>query len=251
LTTLLILGRIKDVDAAGDHANPCRQRAVMRCAVDAPSEAGNHDEVLLAEIVRQAACKAAGCRGCIASADDCDRHSVQQVEIALGDQQWRRVLELRQQSRIEPLPKHEISRAELLYPHNLALGLAALEQPRRLAPALPRQLRNGIERRPCIAESPDQLAESDGTKSVGPDQPQPVDQFLIQAFALPMRGSVPLRKRRIFSRCFHSTSTAKPSSIGRSAECTIAAVIGALSAAVIPATDEIRIVRSRSIQIAA
>jgi hypothetical protein len=59
---LLILGRVEDVDVAGDHADGARrERAVVRSAVDPACEAGEDDEIVLAKIVGQAAREAAGC----------------------------------------------------------------------------------------------------------------------------------------------------------------------------------------------
>ena len=53
----------------------------------------------------------------------------------------------------------------------------------------------------------------------------------------------------MFSRCFHSTSKVKPSNIGNKAwSPRTAAVTGALTAAAMPATDEIRIVSSKPSQ---
>ena len=143
---------------------------------------------------------------------------VEQVEVALGDQQRRRILELGEQPRIEPLAERQIPRAELLDPRDLALGLARRSRSRRLAAAAPRKVGNGVERRRRAAEARDQLAIGDRPDAGRADQPQAVDQIFDQAFALPMRGSVPAVRRRIFSRCFQRTSTAKPSSIGKSDE---------------------------------
>ena len=106
----LVLGRVEDVDAAGDDADRAAlQRAVVRGAVDPAGEAGDDDQVLLAEVVGQPAREAAGRRRGIARADDRHRRPVEQVEIALGDQQRRRILELGQQPRIEPLPERQIT----------------------------------------------------------------------------------------------------------------------------------------------
>ena len=184
----------------------------MRGAVDPAGKAGNDDKVLLPEIVREATREAARGSGGIPCADDRHRHPVEQVEIAFGHQQRRRILKLGKQPRIQPLPERQIFRAEILDSRHLALRLVAAEQTRRRPAPAPREIRNSLKRRRGAAEARDQLAKGDGADSLGADQPQPVDQVLDIT-----RGSVPFERRRMFSRCFHSTSAAKPSSIGKSA----------------------------------
>ena len=79
----------------------------MGGAVDAASKARNDDEVVLAEIMRETAREAAGSGGRIPRADNRHGLPVEQVEVALCDQEWRCVLELRQRSRIQALPERE------------------------------------------------------------------------------------------------------------------------------------------------
>src|SRR5678815_2122332 len=98
----------------------------------------------------------------------------------------------------------------LLDPGDLALRIVAAEQPGRSATAPPREVGHRGERCGRSSEPGDQLAISDWPDSGRPDQPQPVDEVFD-----PMRGSVPFLKRRIFSRCFQRTSTAKPSNNGK------------------------------------
>ena len=69
-------------------------------AVDSPRQPGNDDHVFLPKIMRQPARKAARRRRRIARADDRHRRPVEQAEIALGDQQRRRIVQLGQQPRI-------------------------------------------------------------------------------------------------------------------------------------------------------
>ena len=74
LLTLLVLGRIEDVDSSRD--DPDRsgfQRAVVGSAADAASEAGDDDEIVLAEIVREPSREAARCRRSVARTDNRDR----------------------------------------------------------------------------------------------------------------------------------------------------------------------------------
>ena len=73
---LLVFRRVEDVDAAGDDADRAAvQRAVVRRAVDPAGQARDDDQVLLPEIVRQAAREAARGRRGIARADDRDRRA--------------------------------------------------------------------------------------------------------------------------------------------------------------------------------
>ena len=62
-------------------------------------------------------------------------------------------------------------------------------------------------RRIGASEAEHQLAISDWPDAGRSHQPQAVGEVFD-----PMRGSVPFLRRRIFSRCFHRTSSAKPSS---------------------------------------
>ena len=244
----LVLGRIEDVDAARRAADRAAvHRPVVSRGVDAPGKAGHDDQSLLAKVVRQSPRKAAGGRRGVAGADDRHGLPLEKREIALGDEQRRRVLHLAQQARVKRLAEHQISAAELLDPGDLALGLVAAGQPRRLAAAAPGEVGHGGERRLRASEARDQLAIGHGPDAGRADQPQAVGEV-----GDPMRGSVPFVRRKMFSRCFQSTSNAKPSSIGNKAESPMtAAVTGALTAAAIPATDEIRIVSSRRSQTAA
>ena len=211
----LVLGRVEDVDPAGDDSDRAAvERAVMRRAVDPAGEARDDDEVALAEIVSKAAREAARRRRGIARADDRHRRPVEQVEVALRHQQRRRVLELGQQPRIEPLPQRQELGAELVDPRDLALGIVAAAEPGRLPAATPGEIGHGRERGRGAAEAHDQLAVSDRSDTGRTDQPEAVYEVVDQALVLPMRGSVPALRRAIFSRCFHSTSNVKPSSIG-------------------------------------
>lgn len=190
----------------------------MRSAIDATRQTRDDHQVMLAKVVSQPSCEPAGrCRR-VARADDCHGQPIQQVEIAPDDQQRRRVFGFSEQSRIQSLSEDQISRPKLLYARNLALGVAPFDEPRSLSPASPREVGHRLERRRRVAEAAHQLAESDPPYSGCSNQPQPVDEIFVQALALPMRGSVPAFRRRMFSRCFQRISNAKPSSIGKSGE---------------------------------
>ena len=147
LLPFLVVGRIEDVDSAGDHADrACGQRAVMRGTVYSAREAGNHDQVLLSKVVGEAPGKAACRGGRIACADDRDRLPVEQVEVPLGHQQGRRVFQLGERAGIETLPQRKELRAELFGRGDLALGLVPGSQRWRLAPAAPCEIRHSLER---------------------------------------------------------------------------------------------------------
>jgi hypothetical protein len=145
------------------------------------------------------------------------------------------------------LAEHQVSRPQLLDARDLPLGLIGREKYRRLSAAAARQVGNGRKRGLRGTEAGDQLAVGDRPDPGRTDQPQAVREVFD-----PMRGSVPFDRRRMFSRCFQTTSNAKPSSIGKRAElANTIAVTGALTAATIPATDEIRSVTSKNSQTAA
>jgi hypothetical protein len=187
---------------------PDSSAPVVRRAVDAPRQARDHHQLVLSEVVRQAARKTARRRRGVARADDRDRLPVEQVEVALRDQQRRRVFQLGKQPRIQPLPKRQEPGPQLLHLRDLALGIGARAQRGRFAPSAPGKVWHGVERRSRASEAGDQLTVGDRPDAGRPQQPQADGEVV-----LPIRGSVPFLKRRIFSRCFHRTSNAKPSSI--------------------------------------
>ena len=69
----------------------------MRRAVDAASEAADHNQPLFAEIMGKSPRETAGGGTGVACADDRDRGTVQQVDVALHDEQRRCILHLRQE----------------------------------------------------------------------------------------------------------------------------------------------------------
>ena len=131
---------------------------VCRSVVDPAGKAGNDDQILLPEIVGEAAGEAAGG---VARADDRHRRPVEEVQITLGHQQGRRVFELGEETRIEPLPQSQVARAELIDSRDLALGLVAAEQSRRQTAAAPRQIGDGRKRLARAPEPGNQLAKGD------------------------------------------------------------------------------------------
>ena len=115
----------------------------MRGAVDPPSEPGHDDQALLAKVVRQPPREPACRRRGIACSDHRHGLPVEETEVALRDQQWRRILELGQQARVKPLPDRQPLRAELVDTSDLALGLSDRAQGGRLATAPPRKVGHG------------------------------------------------------------------------------------------------------------
>ena len=185
---------------------PDRQRAVVRCAVHATGKAGDDHNAILAEVVRQPASEAAGRRRGVARAHDRHRLAVDQVEIAFRNQQRRRILDFGKKPGIKALSEREEPRAEPLHLRDLTLGVVAGPD-RRRPPATPAG-EVGHRSKSCgrRSEARDQLAVGDGADARRAQQPQAVGEIFD-----PIRGSVPFFRRRIFSRCFHRTSTAKPS----------------------------------------
>src|SRR5205085_112812 len=116
----LILRRVKDFDSPGDHSDrPSGEGAVVRGAVDAPGEAGDDHQVLLAEVVGEAASEAARGRRSVARSDNGNGLAIEQSEVPLGSEKRRRILQFSQQPRVESLPEHEPLRANLLRPRYL------------------------------------------------------------------------------------------------------------------------------------
>jgi hypothetical protein len=97
------------------------------------------------------------------------------IATALGDQQRRRVLELGEQSRVQPLPQRYEPRAELFDACNLAFGVSAAPQHRRPAAAATRKVGHGLKCRCSAAEANDQLAKRDWPDAGSAQQPQAVD----------------------------------------------------------------------------
>ena len=154
LLPLLIFGRVKDVDAAGDDRDrPAIEGPVVGGAVDPAGQPRHDDQVALAKIVGEAAREAAGCRRGVAGADHRDRLPIEQANLPLRDQQRRRILQLCQQARIEALPERQPLRAELLDPVDLTLGAVPGAQYRRPAASATREIGNGGQRLGGAAEA--------------------------------------------------------------------------------------------------
>jgi hypothetical protein len=98
-------------------------------------------------------------------------------------------------------------------PRSSSTDASASSKPRRLAAPAPGEIGHRCERLRGGGETGHQLAISGRPDPGRSYQPQPVDEIFD-----PIRGSVPFIRRRIFSRCFHRTSNAKPSSIEKSTE---------------------------------
>src|SRR3546814_5171402 len=97
------------------------------------------------------------------------------------------------------------------------------------------------------AEARHQLAEGDRADARRTDQAQAVEPLLLAHspvgafFEAPTFGSVPLRRRAIFSRCRHSTISASASATGtRSIRPKHHMATGALTAAAMPPPDDNR-----------
>ena len=165
--------------------------------------------------MREPAREPARCGRGIARADDRDRGALEQSELALGHQQRRGIVHLGEQPRVQPLPQRDVARAEPLYLGDLALGVGSAEQAGRASPTAAREIRHGRQCRRRIAEARDQLPKRNRPDTRRADQPQAIDQVAAQTPVFPMRGSVPAASRAMFTRCFHTTSNAKPSSIGK------------------------------------
>ena len=213
---VLILGRVEDVDATGDDPDGAAvERTVVGGAVDAAGEARDDDGARAAQGHGQVR----GQSGTPPPTHCARRRSrprpLEQAELALGHQQRRRVVHLREEARIEALPEDDVARAELLDPFDLPLGIGAAEQARRSPAAAPGEIGHRGQRRRGIAEPREQLAKSDRADARRTDQPQPIDQVVVHTLPFPMRGSVPAWRRTMFVRCFQMTSNAKPSSIGK------------------------------------
>ena len=96
--------------------------------------------------------------------------SDEQIEPALGGQQWRRILHLREGARIETLAEHQVTRAELLGGFDLAFSSVPREH-RWDFPAAPLgEIRDCRQRGLGTAEAEYQLAIGDGPDPRRADQ---------------------------------------------------------------------------------
>ena len=165
--------------------------------------------------MREPAREPARCGRGIARADDRDRGALEQSELALGHQQRPRVVHLGKEARIKAVPQRDVTGPKRLDPGDLAFGVGSAEQAGRASPTAAREIRHGRQCRRRIAEARDQLPKRNRPDTRRADQPQAIDQVAAQTPVFPMRGSVPAASRAMFTRCFHTTSNAKPSSIGK------------------------------------
>ncbi len=127
---------------------------------------------------------------------------------ALHDQQRRRVVQLGQQRRVEPLAEEQVARASASTAHDLLLDVAPADQSRRSAAATRREIGHGIERRPRAAEAGEQLAIGDGpdVRANGPaGAGRPGRPTSARSLFRPSVRSRPAGAR-CWSRCFQTTS---------------------------------------------
>ncbi len=225
-------------------------------AVSTPRARPDTTVTLLApQLDRQLPREAAGGSGGVACADHRDRRAAGQADIAADHHGGRRIVELGEQGRIVRVVDEQVARAELRRHGQLAFGNGGRRDDRRLAAAARRQFGQRLDRRRRVAETLDQLAIGDGADLRRADQPEARDRgrriarrIVTHSFA-PTFGSVPFRRRSIFSRCFHSTSSASASSGSTMSKAEKkAALSGALNAAVMPASEEKRSSASRPSQ---
>jgi hypothetical protein len=167
----------------------------MRGAVDSASESRDDQNALLPEVVREPAGEAACRRRGVPRTDDRNRLPLKQVEVALGSQQRRCIVQLGKQPRKKPLPKCEVACPEPFDGLDLALGIRSGGQPRRCASSASGQVRHGFECRASAAEPREELTIRHRANPGRAHQPQAVGEVFD-----PRRGSVPFISRRMFSR---------------------------------------------------
>ena len=127
LLQLGIVGRVGDVDPAGDHADRRAgplggaDRSLVRRGID-PARQPRHDaRPVRDEVVRDLAREAAGRGGGIARADQRDaRSGGRQRDVAADDQRGRRAVDLGQQRRVIGVVQEQIARARSLGRRDLA-----------------------------------------------------------------------------------------------------------------------------------
>jgi len=100
---------------------------------------------------------------------------IQKVEVAPGNDQRGRIVQLCQQPRIKPLPQCQESRPKLFHTSDLALRFVAASHRRDLAPAPSCEVGKRREGSSCCPETDDQLAKSDGSDARGAQQSEAVD----------------------------------------------------------------------------
>jgi hypothetical protein len=77
----------------------------MRGAVDPPGEARNNDRSLLAQVIGKLASEPARRGGRIPGAHNRDERPLEQLEITLHRQQWRRIVQLGKVTRVQAEPQ--------------------------------------------------------------------------------------------------------------------------------------------------
>lgn len=174
-----ILRRVEIVDTTRDHADGAGfQRSVMSRSIDAARKTGHDAQTFNPEIVGEHSCKATSGGRRVARADKGDCLPVEQIQPSFRDDQRRSIVQLRQQTRIKPLPQHEMAGTDCLDFGNLPLRVIAAKQPRRSAAAAARELGNRLQSGGRRPEAADQLAESDRADARRAKQPYAVDEVV-------------------------------------------------------------------------
>ena len=211
-----MLGRI-DVGhpAAEDRHGAEGQGALVGGPVDAARQAGDHDLPRLAQVRGQAPGEPlAGGRG-DARADHGHRRSVEKLGAAQRPEHRRRRVQRRERLGEVGLAGADEPRAHLRAGRQLGLDLSLGGdlQP-RCAPAASGEVGQGGQGASGLSEPRQQLIEGDGADVLRAREPQPGQALAIgerpahaagsgaaSFFFSPIRGSSPLRRRRMLSMC--------------------------------------------------
>jgi hypothetical protein len=144
-------------------------------AIDSAGEARHDDEVVLTKVMSKTTCEAAGGSRGVAGTDDGDALPVEQVQIAFCHEQRRRILELGQQPRVEPLAKGEVAAAEFFDPCNFSLGVLPAAQRWNSPPSAACEVGDRSKRCRRRSESYDELAKGHGADPRRAQQSDAVD----------------------------------------------------------------------------
>ena len=182
LHQFLVLGRVADIDPAGDDGDRARlERAGMGGGVDAARQAGRDSDPGLAKPLCDRARDTLAVRRSIARADDRDDRRIAQRRRAGERNQRRRILRRRQAPGIVGLLRRNQPGAGLPGCDDLGLRRSDRSDADRLRPsAAAGQFGQRLERVRDRAEMAQKVPEGHGADILAPDQPEPVGPFPVR-----------------------------------------------------------------------
>ena len=191
---------------------PLRMRAAMGGGVDAAREAGDDGEACSASSAASCSAKRMPLAEALRAPTTADGAGAEERDVAQHGDGGRGVGQFREERRVVCIFQKDESAAEFVAAPPFRSASASRVGWGSVSARPPARASSGraAKARSAGRETRQQAPIGDGADAFGADQPQAVESrsWCVSMPFLPMRGSVPARRRAILARCFQKTSTA-------------------------------------------